>query len=184
MVDLKKAIPTFSVAIKSSPHKTATMPVELHSACSPFRREVAWVNDAGPSLTRQEFADECDINKLLEGYDKNGVSWPGPAPGVEPMYLDCTEWSGDYREHMDHLIKAEEAFMSLPANVRKEFANDSVAFVEFAMKKDNLPKLQEWGLAPPPPAPAAVMRVEVVNAPAAGSAAPTASQAGSHSSPT
>lgn len=133
-----------------------------YSAYIPHER-VPYVND-GPSMTRQEFADECDINKLMERYE--GAGGLPPAPGV-PFYFDASELPEDYMSVMNIMNEAGQAFMTLPAQVRKEFDNDATRFVEFALNKDNIGKMREWGLAPeeaPPPPP---QKVEIVNLPEA-----------------
>lgn len=119
-------------------------------------------NDGGDvSLTRQEFADECDINVLMDRFQKTGML-PGspPAPG---QYFDTDLLPGDFREAMDILNAGTTAFMSLPAKVRKEFDNDPAQFVDFAVDPQNIDKLREWGLADAVKPPDAPMRVEVVN---------------------
>lgn len=101
-----------------------------------------------PSLTRQEFSDECDINVIMAQYEKTGVI-NHQAPR-EPFYFDVTEVP-DFRSAMDFMIDADKAFMSLPAKVRKEFDNDARNFVDFAIDPANLDKMREFGLAPPAP---------------------------------
>lgn len=181
MVDISKALPD-RTCVKSSPHVRAERVVPLHSAASPFRREVVfdpsgYVDgkkvDYLPSRTRQEFADECDINNILRGYEKNG--WPPADPSQPPVYLDCTSWSGDFREHCDQMIEASAAFMKLPADARLEFHNDPVEFIAFASDPKHLDQMREWGLAPRPDAPAPPLKVEVVNPSPAAPAASTSS---------
>jgi len=110
------------------------------------RRQV--LTDVGEfSMARQEFADECDLNVLMSRYDKVGV-WPLPPPGGQPEYLDLADVP-DFRQAMDLMVSADRAFMSLPASVRKTFDNDPRLFVDFASDSANLPKMREWGLAPP-----------------------------------
>ena len=125
-----------------------------------------------PSLTRQEFADECDINGIMAKYEKTGML---PVNGAQPSYVDFTAVPSDLQEAMRVMMDAETAFMSLPANVRKEFDNDALRFVEFAQDGDNLEQLREWGLAEPEKAPDAPMRVEVVNPPEVPPAKPVSS---------
>jgi len=104
------------------------------------------IDNKEPSLTRQEFSDECDINVIMANYEKTGVvSHYSPR---EPVYLDLTVVP-NFRDAMDMLIEADKAFMSLPAKVRKEFDNDARKFVEFAQDPANLDKMREYGLAPP-----------------------------------
>lgn len=138
----------------------------LHSAYIPHA-PVDLVNTE-PSMTKQEFKDETDINILMARYEKDGI--PPGLTTASPSYIDCTDIP-DLRTALDIFIDAEKAFMSLSAQVRKEFDNDPLKFVDFADNKDNLPKMREWGLAPPEPEPEAPMRVEVVNQAPPGGAA-------------
>lgn len=140
---------------------------ELHSMFDPNRIDVVSDNshpDTGeilPSMTRQEFSEECDINVIMARYEKTGML-PVNA-NSEPRYVDFSQSPADLQEAMRVMIDAEAAFMSLPASVRKEFDNDAMRFVKFAEDGDNLAKLREWKLAPPEKAPEPPMRVEVVN---------------------
>lgn len=111
------------------------------------------------SMTRQEFADECDINSIMKRYEG---SWPPPSMRP-PMYVDFTAVPSDLQGALNMQMAASEAFMQLPASVRKEFDNDAVRFVEYAADRDNLPQLREWGLAAPEKVPDPPTRVEVVN---------------------
>lgn len=117
------------------------------------------LSDWGPSLTRQEFAEECDINVIMSRYE-NGSLAPFNAPR-EPMYLDLTVMPRDLMSALDVMTQAENAFMSLPALVRREFENDPVQFVAFASDPDNLSQMQTWGLAPPAPVEPGPIRVIV-----------------------
>lgn len=114
-----------------------------------------------PSLTRQEFADECDINKLMAQYEKTGML-PSSTNPVPPRYLDVSDVPDLMLAHQI-LQDATASFMSLPATVRRDFDNDPIKFVTFAENPDNLPKLREWRLAPPLPTPEAPQKVEIVN---------------------
>lgn len=115
----------------------------------------------GPSMTRQEFSEECDVNALMARYDKVGGVLP-PPNNMEPLYLDLTALPTDYMSAMNAMIDAENAFMTLPAKVRAEFENNPAAFVNFALDKANLDQLRTWGLAPPLAIADAPMKVEVV----------------------
>lgn len=101
----------------------------------------------GPSLTRQEFADECDVNALMARYEKTGEMIPGRQMR-EPVYLDLSEVP-DLHTAMNVMRDAEAGFMSLPASVRRVFENDVMSFVKFAEDPENLEQMREWGLAKP-----------------------------------
>jgi len=127
----------------------------------------------GPSLTRQEFAEECDINTIMTRYNAYVIGGPGNMPPLGPQhFVDWTAAPRTLMEYMDFMQEAEAAFMSLPAVVRKEFDNSPQEFIDFASDPENLPQMQTWGLAEKPkeapvaPAPA--------SAPGGASAAPSA----------
>lgn len=115
----------------------------------------------GPSLTRQEFAEDCDINTLMQRYETTGQMFPPPL--AEPRYLDLSDIP-DLQTAMSVMLQAENAFMSLPATVRREFDNDPLKFVAFAEDEKNLDRMRELGLAKPAEPPQPPMKVEVVNA--------------------
>ncbi|QCQ84961.1 internal scaffolding protein [Blackfly microvirus SF02] len=120
--------------------------------------------DTGPeSLTRQEFADECDINILMAQYEKTGVI--NHFNRTPPQYLDLVD-TPDLQGALTILHEAETAFMTLSAAVRREFDNDPVKFVAFASEAENLPRMREWGLAAPEMATREPIEVRVVPPPA------------------
>lgn len=127
-----------------------------------------------PSLTRQEFADDCDINKLMSQYEKTGLL-PSNMNTSQPRYLDVSEVP-DLRTALDYLQDSTAAFMALPASVRKEFDNDALKFVDFASDPKNIDDMRKWGLAPPLPKPAEPQEVRIVPSDEEVAAAKTTSQ--------
>lgn len=115
----------------------------------------------GPSLTRTEFADECDINILMDRYEQTTIP-PANVNRMEPQYLDLVG-TPDLQQSLQIMADATEAFMRLPAKVRREFDNDPTRFVAFAQSPDNIEQLREWGLAEPLPVDPPPQRVEIVN---------------------
>lgn len=102
----------------------------------------------GPSMARQEFAEECDINSIMARYETTGQL---PANGgAEPRYVDFTEIPQDLMGTLNFMDEAQASFMTLPAKVRREFDNNPHEFVAFASDPGNLGQLQDWGLAPKP----------------------------------
>jgi hypothetical protein len=101
------------------------------------------------SMTRQEFAEDCDINSIMARYETTGVMH---APfAKEAHYADYTNVP-DLMTAMQVMRDAEQAFMLLPAAVRRQFDNDPVEFVEYASKPENLGQMRLWGMAAPAPA--------------------------------
>lgn len=107
-------------------------------------------NTVGPSLARQEFAEECDINSLMRRYEAAGATINGlPPMQGEPRYVDFTEVPNNLLDYLELVKNAERAFMTLPAGVRREFDNSATDFVDFASDPENLDQMRAWGLAPP-----------------------------------
>lgn len=105
-----------------------------------------------PEKTRtvQSQKAEADINTIVKRF---GLTGELPVLKRVPLMVDVDELL-DYRQCMDMIVAGQRSFASLPAGVRSRFENDHVAFVEWAVKPENLEELRELGLAPPaPPAP-------------------------------
>lgn len=113
-----------------------------------------------PSLTRQEYAAEADINTLMAQYEKTGIL---PTVNTRPPdYFDVSDVP-DFQTALEFVSKADAAFMSLPAQVRATFENSAANFIAFAENPENLDQMRKWGLAPPLPVDPPPQRVEVVN---------------------
>jgi len=102
-------------------------------------------DDDGEVLTRQEFADECNVNVLMRKYEQSGIL---PSYGGTPEYGDFADLP-DFMEAQNTIRVANEAFALLPARVRAEFENDPAQFVAFASNPDNIEDMRRLGLAPP-----------------------------------
>lgn len=109
-------------------------------------------DDAGlccrdPSLTKQSFAEEADINTMISRF---GVGYEMPAGVVAPTYMDF-EGVYDFRTAMTAITDAREAFQALPADVRYRFANDPQRFLEFCSNDSNRAEAVKLGLVVPVP---------------------------------
>ena len=116
-----------------------------HAYSASFRGSDLVCND--PSLAQQSFKDEVDINVLLERFKVTGQL---PQNVVLPTYGDFTGLT-DYRTAMAAVLKAQDQFMAMPADIRSRFGNDPQAFMDFCSKEENLPELRRMGLANPLP---------------------------------
>lgn len=97
-----------------------------------------------PSLTKQCFAADADINNIMRKFEQTGMI--DHLSKYEGSYQDLTDMP-DYHTALNAVISAQEMFMSLPAEVRANFKNDPGEFLEFVDKPENIDKLREWGLA-------------------------------------
>jgi len=103
------------------------------------------------SLTQQQFADEADINTIVDRFLRSGVM---PTPAAMPQYVDY-EGVFDFQSAMNVVRSADENFMRLDAKVRSRFNNSPQEFLEFFANPDNTQEAIRLGLAIPQ-APSAV----------------------------
>lgn len=96
------------------------------------------------SLTHQEFAEESDINTII---DRFGI---GENP-IEAQHwvtnIDIADAPNNYMDVMNQLNEARDQFMSLPAKVRSQFDNDPARFVDFVSDPANGDEMVRLGLA-------------------------------------
>lgn len=109
-------------------------------------------------LTQQSAKDECDINLIIERA-KRGADIAHVTDRT-PQYGDFTEIPTDLRECLIAVKKADEAFMSLDAQVRRRFDNDPVLLLDFLHDPKNREEAISLGLVAPPPVKAVESVVE------------------------
>lgn len=98
-----------------------------------------------PSLTKQSFAEEVDINTIVRRF---GLTGQLPENVRAPTYADFEEVV-DYQTALNAVLAAQSAFMELPANVRERFGNDPQKFVEFTSDDNNKDEARRLGLLMP-----------------------------------
>lgn len=100
--------------------------------------------------TKQSFKAECDINNIMTKYAKTGVL--EHTRNVQGAYGDFSNVP-DFQEAQNRIIQAQEAFMALPAAIRKRFDNDPGQLMDFVNDPDNLEEAVKLGLAQEPEKP-------------------------------
>ena len=83
-----------------------------------------------PSRTKQEFANECDINQIVANFLKTGRL--DTLQNARSMYVDLANAPQSYHESLDLVIRSGEAFQALPSDIRAKFNNDVSQFLEAA----------------------------------------------------
>lgn len=102
-----------------------------------------------PSLTQQSDAAETDINLIMSRYQQTGQL---PQRLTQPLFGDFTTVP-DYRQAVEAINAANEAFMQIPAKIRGQFGNDPAEFIKFASNPENKEELQKMGLLAEAPQP-------------------------------
>lgn len=101
------------------------------------------------SKVQEQFADACQTDTIIRKYNMMGVN-PFIAAGGS-QYLDTTQIP-DFICANNAQVKVKEFFDGLPADIRLEFNNDPMQFVEVVSDPKNADYLREIGvLAPLPP---------------------------------
>lgn len=99
----------------------------------------------GPSMTKQEFKDETDINQIIGGFIRTQQLNVMAASGV---YDDFSE-PLDYQAALDTVREAGLQFAALPSKVRESHGNDPQRFLEWATNPANAEAMAELGLMKP-----------------------------------
>lgn len=122
-----------------------------------------------PSMTKQEFARECDINNVIKAFSTTGMFKHVNQKAAQGQYVDLPDPT-DFQNSLDQVNQARTAFMSLPSKLRARFDNDPAQFLAFTHDPSNLAEMRTLGLAKPEAPPPPPVQVQVVNQPAPGGA--------------
>lgn len=98
------------------------------------------------SLTQQSFAEECDINEIVRRF---GLTGEMPQSFAMPMAGDFTGIS-DFHSAVNMVVQAQEEFETLPAELRKRFANDPGELIAFLGDERNREEAVKLGLVNKP----------------------------------
>lgn len=98
-----------------------------------------------PSMAKQAFKAECDINTIVRRF---GVTGELPTGVRMPTYGDYTGLT-DYHTALNAIAQANEAFDAMPAEIRKRFNNNPGEFVDFCSDEANRDEAMKLGLIVP-----------------------------------
>lgn len=102
-----------------------------------------------PDLTQQQYADECDLNRIMDKYAAGLGALP--VRNDSPLYGDFSNVP-DFATARQIMIDAQSKFDSLPARVRDRFRNDPSELFAFVSDPNNRAEAIQLGLiqaAPP-----------------------------------
>lgn len=81
-----------------------------------------------PSLTQQEFTEECDINNVILRFAATG-EFPPRINGRVAEFLDVSE-VGELHQALINVRKTKELYDELPAEVRQATGNDPARLLD------------------------------------------------------
>lgn len=102
-------------------------------------------SDDSPSLTKQAEKQSCDINFIIQKYQRTGML--EHINRYQGVYGEAP--AADFREALETVRTATSMFEALPSSVRKRFDNDPAAFLDFCSDPANLEEARLLGLADP-----------------------------------
>lgn len=111
-----------------------------------FYSEMTAHHNTEPTLTKQEFADSCDPNNILDRHAR-GQDVSMFMTTKTPKYGDYTGAPASYHEALNIVTRANQSFQQLDERTRARFDNDPRAFVDFVSNQDNAQALIDMGLA-------------------------------------
>ena len=96
------------------------------------------------SKTRESEADSCDINKIMERFNRTGKL---PTMQTQPAQYGDSR-TVDFQAAQNLIKEAKEQFLALPSKVRKAFGNEPQAFLEAIGddSDDNIANLKKLGI--------------------------------------
>lgn len=94
---------------------------------------------------QQQFKDHCDLNKIVAKYKTTGRWQEVVMAGKGGVYADISA-IGDYQESVEKVLKANNAFMTLPAEIRVRFNNDPGELLQFIQDPRNFEEGKKLGL--------------------------------------
>lgn len=97
---------------------------------------------SGVSKTDQSYAKLCDINNIVAQFHRTGKL---PESTKIPRFGDFSEVP-TLEESFEVVKTAREAFMQLPADIRKLIDNDPSKLENFIADSENLEICQKYGL--------------------------------------
>ena len=82
------------------------------------------------------------MRNILHKYEKTGILEHTASHGG--TYLDYPD-QADFHAAMNTIAKAEEMFLTVPAEIRKKFGNDPAEFCDFMQNPENRDKIEKMG---------------------------------------
>lgn len=100
------------------------------------------------SRTRQEFKDECDLQKIIRRFSSTdeGMQALANAQGFISGRFEDVSSVPDYQTACNLKMRADAIFEALPAALRKRFDHDPGKFLDFVDDPANIEELKSLGL--------------------------------------
>jgi phage internal scaffolding protein len=116
------------------------MAVKIKNAYTVSERVVT--ENKGPTLTKQEFKKDTDLNVIMRKFQVTGAldhvtMHSGNYGDASPL---------DYHQAKTIIANANSMFEDLPSNIRNRFDNQPEKFLEFVQTESNYDEAKELGI--------------------------------------
>nr|QJB19634.1 MAG: internal scaffolding protein [Microvirus sp.] len=98
-----------------------------------------------PSLTKQSFKDECDINRIVARIRKAGFS-PMTLQAMQSACYGDVSAVPDFQAAQDLILRVESVFSAIPSEIRERFDNSPAKFAAFVEDPKNEAEAIKMGL--------------------------------------
>lgn len=105
-----------------------------------------------PSMTKQEFVRQCDINNIIKEFSLTGQISHINAQAAQGRFMDLPD-EIDFQSSIHLVQRAQEAFQALPSAIRNRFHGNPAEFLAFCQDPANAAELIELGIREKPPRP-------------------------------
>lgn len=95
-----------------------------------------------PTLTEQHHRESCDVNYIIDVFQRTGKI----SPGNSCFYEDVSDRPSDLLECMNVVKRSQEIFSSIPSKIRARFDNDPVKLLDWISDPSNRKEAGEIGL--------------------------------------
>lgn len=103
-----------------------------------------------PSLTKQSFKEECDINNILKRANRMlGQHFLDSYSGYVSARFEDVSGLVDLHTAHAQLDEAIGVFGAMPATLRERFANDPMNMIEFLSNPNNKDEARKLGMLKP-----------------------------------
>ena len=112
----------------------------------PPRKPTMYDIEKNPSLTKQSFAKDANINTIMGRYTGSGRIGLSREPrATQPMQGDFTTGK-DFLEVQNKIAQANQSFQAMPSEIRNRFQNNPGKLLNFLEDKENHKEAVKLGL--------------------------------------
>jgi len=109
-------------------------------------RDSVKISDWGESRTKSEYAADLDRNEIMRKYEHFGVM---PHELREQGFYADVSNIPNYQDSLIAVQNGKQAFMTLPARIRKRFGNDPQNLLDFLSDDNNYEEAVKLGIIKP-----------------------------------